>query len=452
MEPPTLTSPTENKYVILGESSVLECMKGGSPSPSVRWYKDGTLLEPMDRYFFTADDQLLIIVKTVESDTGIYKCELENSIGKISADIKLTVRLGLSPVIGINENTDFINSDQMTAIVIITVVCCAVGTSIIWVVIIYQTRKEGSCSGGGNNGGDNVCTNQNGHQFNKDNNLIVTNITSPSLYPPMGNGTTYNNPAASAPPMRTATISNSHRVLRSSSGSSNGNCSIGPNDEMFRHYREDCSNSNTPLHQHRVRSESDDDEQNNDNEALLGANYYGINGIIGYPKKTMTPTRSSKDKDSYTIQMHDGVESTNSQLDTGTATTTTAECVDDDDQHPPTKTKASASLSSSSSCHSIPPLPYNTTNDYSQYNGSVSSNISTPSPHSYPSNNIDHNQKPVNQQTKLLESHNLDEPKCSPVKQIDSTRPTVSVKPKIPYGRTKIHANKMNELMATFKK
>lgn len=138
LEPPTFVKPMENREVTSGKSAILECMAAGSPKPSLLWLKDGKPIESTERHFFAAEDQLLIIVETIMSDSGIYKCEIRNSLGKQSG----TVTLKVTPALISNV----INIDEMTGIVIITVVCCAVGTSIVWVVIIYQSKRGNGCT------------------------------------------------------------------------------------------------------------------------------------------------------------------------------------------------------------------------------------------------------------------------------------------------------------------
>lgn len=124
----------ENKEVLKGKSSVLECMASGSPKPILSWTKNGKPIEETERHFFAADEQLLIIVDTVPSDAGTYACEIRNDLGSDVAYMKLTVKRELLSKV--------ISFDDIVGIVVITVVCCAVGTSIIWVVIIYQTKKR----------------------------------------------------------------------------------------------------------------------------------------------------------------------------------------------------------------------------------------------------------------------------------------------------------------------
>lgn len=128
----------EHREVTSGKSAVLECMAAGSPKPTLHWQKDGKPIETTERHFFAAEDQLLIIVEAIMSDSGTYRCEIRNSLGRQSDAVILKV----SPPI----NSNVINIDEMTGIVIITVVCCAVGTSIVWVVIIYQSKRGTGCT------------------------------------------------------------------------------------------------------------------------------------------------------------------------------------------------------------------------------------------------------------------------------------------------------------------
>jgi hypothetical protein len=60
----------ESKIVDEGETAVIECMASGSPKPRLTWTKDGGRLEATERHFFTADNQLLIIVKATKNDSG----------------------------------------------------------------------------------------------------------------------------------------------------------------------------------------------------------------------------------------------------------------------------------------------------------------------------------------------------------------------------------------------
>ncbi|XP_015122758.1 leucine-rich repeats and immunoglobulin-like domains protein 3 isoform X1 [Diachasma alloeum] len=143
LETPSFVKPMENKEIAVGGSVVLECMASGSPRPKLSWRKNGSPLQATVRHFFTAEDQLLIIVSTEPNDAGTYECEMSNSLGSVVGASRLTVKPAPSTVV---------NEDDVLGLIIITVVCCAVGTSIVWVVIIYQTRRHLNISHGSGRG------------------------------------------------------------------------------------------------------------------------------------------------------------------------------------------------------------------------------------------------------------------------------------------------------------
>lgn len=127
----------EDKETVSGETTVLECMASGSPKPRLTWSKDGGPLLATERHFFTADNQLLIIVHTKTSDAGRYECEMSNSLGT-ERDSSMVTVIATSLASG-----TVLDDDSATiGIIIIAIVCCVVGTSIVWVIIIYHTRKR----------------------------------------------------------------------------------------------------------------------------------------------------------------------------------------------------------------------------------------------------------------------------------------------------------------------
>ncbi|KAL1492673.1 hypothetical protein ABEB36_010897 [Hypothenemus hampei] len=134
LQKPQLVNRPEDRELAAGELIVLQCMAQGVPKPTVTWFKDGELIVPTERHFFTAENQMMIILDSVHNDSGIYECHLNNSRG---SDI------GRSSVVIKPNILDVSDSNNMMGIIIITVVCCAVLTSVVWVVIIYQTRKSG---------------------------------------------------------------------------------------------------------------------------------------------------------------------------------------------------------------------------------------------------------------------------------------------------------------------
>lgn len=84
----------EDKEITAGESVVLPCMASGTPKPTIEWLKDGEPIHTTERHFFTAEDQLMIIVDTLPSDAGTYQCQLNNSLGKEIGFSRLQVKSG----------------------------------------------------------------------------------------------------------------------------------------------------------------------------------------------------------------------------------------------------------------------------------------------------------------------------------------------------------------------
>lgn len=95
-ETPSFVKPMEDKETKVSETTVLECMASGSPKPELRWQKDGEEIGPTERRFFTAGNQLLIIVETREEDAGTYTCEMTNTLGAHKDSAILSVIPGMS--------------------------------------------------------------------------------------------------------------------------------------------------------------------------------------------------------------------------------------------------------------------------------------------------------------------------------------------------------------------
>ncbi|MEQ2161878.1 hypothetical protein GOODEAATRI_014136 [Goodea atripinnis] len=151
LETPHFLRPLIDRTVAKGETAVLQCIAGGSPSPRLNWTKDDSPLVVTERHFFAAANQLLIIVDAAEADVGKYTCEMSNALGTERGNVRLVVlpnpncdsgvQSGVGVAMGSGSGAD---DDGWTTvgIVIIAVVCCVVGTSLVWVVIIYHTRRR----------------------------------------------------------------------------------------------------------------------------------------------------------------------------------------------------------------------------------------------------------------------------------------------------------------------
>ncbi|ETE57888.1 Leucine-rich repeats and immunoglobulin-like domains protein 3, partial [Ophiophagus hannah] len=143
LETPSFLRPLLDRTVMKGETAVLQCIAGGSPSPRLNWTKDDRTLAVTERHFFAAGNQLLIIVDTDFEDAGKYTCEMSNTLGTERGNILLNVIP--TPTCDSPQNAALSLDDDGWAtvgVVIISVVCCVVGTSLVWVVIIYHTRRR----------------------------------------------------------------------------------------------------------------------------------------------------------------------------------------------------------------------------------------------------------------------------------------------------------------------
>uniref|UniRef100_A0A8D2CLV2 non-specific serine/threonine protein kinase n=1 Tax=Sciurus vulgaris TaxID=55149 RepID=A0A8D2CLV2_SCIVU len=93
---PMFLTELQNQEVQDGYPVSFDCVVTGQPVPSVRWFKDGKLLEEDDHYMINEDQQgghQLIITAVVPADMGVYRCLAENSVGVSSTKAELRVEL-----------------------------------------------------------------------------------------------------------------------------------------------------------------------------------------------------------------------------------------------------------------------------------------------------------------------------------------------------------------------
>lgn len=134
--------PLEDRTVARGETVVLQCIAGGSPTPRLNWTKDDGPLIVTERHFFAAANQLLIIVDAGPEDIGKYTCVMSNTLGTERGHIYLNV-IPTSNCDPMQKSSVFEEDGWTTiGIVIIVVVVCVVGTSLVWVIVIYHMRRK----------------------------------------------------------------------------------------------------------------------------------------------------------------------------------------------------------------------------------------------------------------------------------------------------------------------
>uniref|UniRef100_A0A672ZGF1 Ig-like domain-containing protein n=1 Tax=Sphaeramia orbicularis TaxID=375764 RepID=A0A672ZGF1_9TELE len=81
---PVFLTQLQSQDVPDGYPVSFDCVVIGKPPPTVRWYKDGKLLEENDHYMINEDQEgchQLIITAVLPSDMGVYRCTAENSSG-----------------------------------------------------------------------------------------------------------------------------------------------------------------------------------------------------------------------------------------------------------------------------------------------------------------------------------------------------------------------------------
>uniref|UniRef100_A0A672L5J9 Myosin, light chain kinase 5 n=1 Tax=Sinocyclocheilus grahami TaxID=75366 RepID=A0A672L5J9_SINGR len=77
-----------------------DCVIVGNPPPTVRWFKDGKMLEENDHYMINEDQEghhQLIITAVLPTDMGVYRCMAENDSGIASSKAELRVDSEYTP-------------------------------------------------------------------------------------------------------------------------------------------------------------------------------------------------------------------------------------------------------------------------------------------------------------------------------------------------------------------
>ncbi|NWU93884.1 HMCN1 protein, partial [Upupa epops] len=93
--PPFLEDADEllDYIVILHSPLELDCSATGTPSPTIKWLKDGQPLEEGAGHKFLLNGQKLFISRAQVSDTGRYKCVATNKAGEHEKEFDVTVHV-----------------------------------------------------------------------------------------------------------------------------------------------------------------------------------------------------------------------------------------------------------------------------------------------------------------------------------------------------------------------
>ena len=91
-DPPEVLSFTPtNTTVVAGSTVTLNCSYEGNPSPTVSWSHNDTMLDPESdpNLSETLNDGYALLEVTFAdiNDTGMYKCEIDNTFGMNSSEV-----------------------------------------------------------------------------------------------------------------------------------------------------------------------------------------------------------------------------------------------------------------------------------------------------------------------------------------------------------------------------
>ncbi|XP_023292527.2 leucine-rich repeats and immunoglobulin-like domains protein 3 [Lucilia cuprina] len=135
---PQPTIPVVHKEIVVGKSSVLECLSDIAAElnqPHREWYKDNkpfhiTPTLDTDRYYFTSEKELLIIVNSQSVDSGHYRCEITDNSKTYTMQMELLV-----------VKEDFSQNVIIIGVIVVTVACIIIGSLIVWIILFYQKKK-----------------------------------------------------------------------------------------------------------------------------------------------------------------------------------------------------------------------------------------------------------------------------------------------------------------------
>ncbi|XP_031662311.1 obscurin isoform X11 [Oncorhynchus kisutch] len=96
---PVFLTELQSQDVPEGYPVSFDCVVIGKPTPSMRWFKDGKLLEENDHYMINEEHEgchQLIITTVLPSDMGVYRCMAENTSGIAATKAELRVDMSCS--------------------------------------------------------------------------------------------------------------------------------------------------------------------------------------------------------------------------------------------------------------------------------------------------------------------------------------------------------------------
>ncbi|XP_023933258.1 titin isoform X1 [Lingula anatina] len=92
---PELLSPMSDVTAVMPEKAALSCdISLGEPEAEITWFKDNKEIKSGKKYEISYAEEVaaLVILETDLKDSGQYRCEVANKIGKVTTQAKLTVQ------------------------------------------------------------------------------------------------------------------------------------------------------------------------------------------------------------------------------------------------------------------------------------------------------------------------------------------------------------------------
>ena len=93
-----MIEPLSDKSTKAQTETTLQCkISAGEPPASIHWYKDNKELYDGKRYRLTFDKDVAAIrfADSTVNDSGTYRCEAANKLGRVDTECKLTVECKL---------------------------------------------------------------------------------------------------------------------------------------------------------------------------------------------------------------------------------------------------------------------------------------------------------------------------------------------------------------------
>ncbi|KAH8253160.1 hypothetical protein KR032_003878 [Drosophila birchii] len=139
---PQPSIPLVHQEVVVGRSSVLKCISDTVNADVEQehlhreWFKENKPIHNSpttpdgDRYYFSGNKELLVILDAQSNDAGHYRCEITDNTRTFTLQLELVV---------VKENLNW--DVLLIGIIVLTVICIVVDCCIIWCTLRYQKRK-----------------------------------------------------------------------------------------------------------------------------------------------------------------------------------------------------------------------------------------------------------------------------------------------------------------------